>query len=52
MYATEVRLLIINRAGNRAFAVWNAQWWGGEAVFEKKGSRWVLSPGTGSTWIT
>lgn len=51
MYPTEVRLLLINRAGNRAFAVWNASWWGGAAVFEKRGSKWV-STGRRSSWIT
>ena len=51
MFATEIRPLFINRAGNLAFAAWNVRWRGGAAVFEKIGSEWVMTT-KGWYWIT
>ena len=50
IFATSIPLLILNRTGDRAFAIWSASWTGGQLSFEKVEGKWVAR--TMSFWIT
>lgn len=49
-FATKIRVMFVNRVGNRGFAVWSGRWWGGTGIFEKVGTEWERTGG--SNWIS
>ena len=50
IFAAQIELLIVNRTGDLAFAVWSSRWRGGDGIFEKVDTEWLFNGG--GVWVT